>query len=229
MITGIATSLHCAGMCGLLTCGLGIAGHSSQMAGIGIYHACRLAAYLVAGLLIGGIGGALGVSSILPGLNILPLLLIVLLGLIALGLDKKISAVPGLGKLTHRLRARTLGFPPLLRAAVIGMGTPLLPCGPLYAMFAIALASGGAVAGGRIMFVFGLGAIPAIFATQVAAIWMSQKFNARSLLLGRRILAGLAVLSMSWHFALPLAARARKGEALLAPEPACQCELPRSP
>ena len=227
-ITGLATSLHCAGMCGLLTCGLGIAGHSSQMASIGIYHTCRLTGYLISGLIVGGIGGIIGIDSILPGLNILPLLIIILLGLIALGADKKLSAVPGLGKLVHKLRSRTLRFPPLARSAVVGLSTPLLPCGPLYAILAIALASGGPVAGGKIMFVFGLGAIPAIWATQVASVWMSQKFGARHFQLGRRILAGLAVVSMAWHFGLPLAARAKNGEPIFSSEPACQCDLPNS-
>lgn len=228
LITGLATSLHCAGMCGLLTCGLGIGGHSSQMASIGIYHTCRLAGYLVAGLIIGGIGGAIGIRSLVPGLNLLPLLLIVLLGLIAFGMDRKLSAVPGLGKLVHKVRSRTLGFPPLLRAAVVGFCTPLLPCGPLYAMFAIAFASGTMVAGGKIMFVFGLGAIPAIWVTQVASVWMSRRFNAKQFQRGRRILAGLAMVSMVWHFGLPLAARAQNGESIFAPEPACQCDLPEN-
>ena len=52
---GLATSLHCAGMCGLLTCGLGIAGQGPAMAAAGVYHAARLIAYLIAGALAGGI------------------------------------------------------------------------------------------------------------------------------------------------------------------------------
>jgi len=200
-IAGLATSLHCAGMCGLLTCGLGIAGHSSQTASIGIYHATRLIGYAVAGGIAGFVGQVLGISKILPGFQWLPLLLVLLLGVIAFGVDNRIAAVPGLGKAVHLIRSKTLSVPPLARAGIVGLSTPLLPCGPLYAVLAIALASGSAVRGSEIMICFGLGALPAIWGTQIASVWMNRKLHARHFQAGRRILAGLAAVSLLWHFA----------------------------
>ena len=89
LVAGLATSLHCAGMCGLLTCGLGIAGHGSQVASIGVYHFCRLVGYFVAGSLAGGLGQILGVGSLFAGLYWLPWLLIIFLVVIASGGDRR--------------------------------------------------------------------------------------------------------------------------------------------
>ncbi len=216
-VAGLATSLHCAGMCGLLTCGLGIAGHSSQTASIGIYHASRLLGYSIAGAIAGFLGTTLGVTSIFPNTNWLPLLLIVLLLAIALGLDKKIAAVPGLGKAVHFIRSKTLSIPPLARAGVVGLSTPLLPCGPLWAIMAIALASGSTIGGIKVMLVFGFGAIPAIWATQIASVWMNQKFNARQFQIVKRSLAVLAALSLCWHF--------WPTNGFASDEPSCNCEI----
>ena len=216
-VAGLATSLHCAGMCGLLTCGLGIAGHASQTASIGIYHASRLIGYSIAGAIAGFLGAVIGVTRVFPQTNWLPYLLIVLLLVIALGLDKKIAAVPGLGKAVQLIRGKTLSIPPLARAGVVGLSTPLLPCGPLYAILAIALASGSTIGGIKVMLVFGFGAIPAIWATQVASVWMNQKFNGRQFQFAKRGLAVLAALSLSWHF-WPTDGFAKEA-------PACNCEI----
>lgn len=217
LVAGLATSLHCAGMCGLLTCGLGIAGHASQTASIGIYHASRLVGYSIAGAIAGFLGSVIGIPRIFPQTNWLPYLLIALLLSIAFGLDKKIAAVPGLGKAVQMIRAKTLSIPPLARAGVVGLSTPLLPCGPLYAILAIALASGSTIGGIKVMLVFGLGAIPAIWATQIASVWMNQKFNARQFQFAKRGLAVLAAVSLSWHF-WPTGGFSNEA-------PACNCEL----
>ena len=119
---------------------------------------------------------------------------------IVFGLDKKMAAIPGLGKIMLQIRVKTLKFPPLARAAIIGLATPLLPCGPLYAILALALASGSPVRGVEIMLAFGLGAIPAIWAVQIGSSWVNQKLGARGFLIAKRSLAGATALSLMWHF-----------------------------
>lgn len=199
-IAGLATSLHCAGMCGLLTCGLGIAGRGPALASVGIYHFCRLVGYGVAGAVLGFLGGALGLEFALSGIPWLPLLLILFLLAITFGLDKKLGAIPGLGKVVMQIRMRTLNLAPPARAAVIGLATPLLPCGPLYAILALALAGGSAIRGAEIMLAFGMGALPAIWAVQIGSSWVNQKLGATGFLVAKRTLAAVAALSLMWHF-----------------------------
>lgn len=199
-VAGLATSLHCAGMCGLLTCGLGIAGRGPALASVGIYHACRLVGYAIAGASFGFIGSTLGLDISLSGIPWMPVLLIAFLIAIFFGLDKKLGAIPGLGKIVLQIRLRTMKFPVTTRAAIIGLATPLLPCGPLYAIFALALASGSAIRGVEIMLAFGLGAIPAIWAVQIGSAWVNQKLGAKGFLIAKRTLAATAALSLMWHF-----------------------------
>jgi uncharacterized protein len=207
-VAGLATSLHCAGMCGLLTCGLGIAGRGPALASVGLYHFSRLVGYSIAGATMGFIGSRIGFTISPAGVQWLPLLLIVFLIAIVFGLDKKMAAIPGLGKIMLRIRIKTLKFPPLTRAAIIGLATPLLPCGPLYAILALALASGSPVRGVEIMLAFGLGAIPAIWAVQIGSSWVNQKLGAKGFLIAKRSLAAAAALSLMWHFSFIGSSRA---------------------
>ncbi|MCG8603274.1 MAG: sulfite exporter TauE/SafE family protein [Verrucomicrobiales bacterium] len=199
-IAGLATSLHCAGMCGLLTCGLGIAGRGPALASVGIYHFCRLVGYGIAGATMGFVGGALGLQFNMSGIPWLPLMLILFLLAITFGLDKKLGAIPGLGKVVMQIRMRTLNLAPPVRAAIIGLATPLLPCGPLYAILALSLAGGSAVRGAEIMLAFGMGALPAIWAVQVGSSWVNRKLGAKGFLVAKRTLAATAALSLMWHF-----------------------------
>jgi len=220
-IAGLATSLHCAGMCGLLTCGLGIAGRGPALASVGLYHFSRLVGYSIAGGTMGFIGSRIGFTISPAGVQWLPLLLIVFLIAIVFGLDKKLAAIPGLGKIMLQIRIRTLKFPPLVRAAIIGLATPLLPCGPLYAILALALASGSPVRGVEIMLAFGLGAIPAIWAVQIGSSWVNQKLGAKGFLIAKRSLAAAAALSMMWHFSFIGSSHADgRGESAN-----CRCDL----
>ena len=220
-IDGLATSLHCAGMCGLLTCGLGIAGQgSSKIASIGVYHATRLLGYAIAGMIAGYLGGLLGIEKYFSGFIWIPLMLIVLLIAITFGLDNKIATIPGLGKVVLFIKTKTLSFPPITRAAFIGISTPLLPCGPLYAVIAIALASGSAIRGTEIMLAFGLGPIPAIWAVQAGSVWINRKLGAKGFIVARRAIAATAALSLAWHFTALNPNRCEETGAA-----ACQCEL----
>jgi len=199
-VAGLATSLHCAGMCGLLTCGLGIAGRGPALASVGIYHFCRLVGYGIAGAIAGTAGGWIGFDAPLAGVAWLPVLLILFLVAVTFGLDKRFGSIPGLGKVVMKVRMWTINFPPLLRGAVVGLATPLLPCGPLYAILGLALAGGSTVRGIEIMLAFGLGALPAIWAVQIGSAWVNRRVGDRGFLVAKRTLAAAAALSLMWHF-----------------------------
>lgn len=220
-VAGLATSLHCAGMCGLLTCGLGIAGRGPALASVGIYHFCRLVGYAIAGALFGFIGSRLGLDIPIAGVPWLPVLLILFLVAITLGLDKRLGAIPGLGRIVMQIRVKTLNFSPPSRAAIIGLATPLLPCGPLYAILALALASGSTVRGMEIMLAFGFGALPAIWAVQVGSSFVNQRLGAKGFLVAKKTLALTAALSLMWHFSYIGGTTAGED----ADGPTCRCTL----
>ncbi|MEM6917126.1 MAG: sulfite exporter TauE/SafE family protein, partial [Verrucomicrobiota bacterium] len=157
----------------------------------------------------------------LAGIPWLPVLLIVFLIAIFFGLDKRLGAIPGLGKIVLQIRMRTLNFPIHARAAIIGLATPLLPCGPLYAILALSLASGSAIRGMEIMLAFGFGALPAIWAVQIGSSWVNQKLGAKGFLVAKRTLAATAAVSLMWHFSFIGGAPAGED----ANEGTCRCTL----
>ena len=224
-VAGLATSLHCAGMCGLLTCGLGIAGRGPALASVGVYHFCRLVGYGIAGAVMGFLGGRLGFRFDPAGVPWFPALLILFLVAIVFGLDKRLGSVPGLGRIMMKIRGKTLGLPPLARGAVIGLATPLLPCGPLYAILGLALAGGSAVRGVETMLAFGLGALPAIWAVQIGSAWVTRKLGSRGFLHAKRGLAAAAALSLMWHFSLFGQSHEHEGGMGGIGGSTCRCEL----
>ena len=58
LLAGLVTSVHCAGMCGPLICGMGTLAKSEQqrMSATVIYHSCRLFSYAAIGAVCGAIG-----------------------------------------------------------------------------------------------------------------------------------------------------------------------------
>lgn len=221
-VAGLATSLHCAGMCGLLTCGLGIAGRGPAISSVGLYHFFRLVGYAIAGAVAGTIGAQIRFNFSLSGIPWLPVLLVVFLIAIIFGIDKKLGVLPGLGKVMTKIRIKTLSLPTPARATIIGLATPLLPCGPLYAILALAMAGGSAIKGTEIMLAFGLGAIPAIAAVQLGSSWVNKKLGAKGFLYAKRGLAAAAAISLIWHFSMLSGGIAGDGQG---DKTTCRCEL----
>jgi sulfite exporter TauE/SafE len=58
LLTGLATSLHCAGMCGPLACGLGTLAKSEaeRLTAASLYHGTRLLSYGIIGAVCGALG-----------------------------------------------------------------------------------------------------------------------------------------------------------------------------
>lgn len=204
---GLITSLHCAGMCGPIACGVGTLAktEAERMTAATLYHGGRLAAYG----LIGAICGSLGKQPLQwffdsPAV-LLPWALVLALVLSAFGLDKKIPRPAILNRFTARARFRSHRFSTLGAASMMGLLTPLLPCGPLYFVFGVSLLAGSPAKGAEFTLAFGLGTVP--------LLWLAQhqfhKFRARiKPLTMQRLQRGLAMttaLMMAWrlHDTLP--------------------------
>jgi sulfite exporter TauE/SafE len=213
LLAGLVTSLHCAGMCGPIACGVGTLAKTEgeRMTAATLYHGGRLFSYGV----IGAICGSLGKQPLQwffdsPAV-LLPWALVVALVLSAFGLDKKIPRPAILNRFTARARFQTKRFSTLGAASMMGLLTPLLPCGPLYLVFGVALLSGSPAKGAEFTLAFGLGTVP--------LLWLAQhqfhKFRAKvKPLTMQRLQRGLAITTavvMAWrlHDTLPFTTAAQ--------------------
>lgn len=205
-IAGLVTSAHCVGMCGLLTCGLGIAGGgaTNQTAQVAGYHSGRLFSYLLLGAAAGAVGW-LPISQMTGAGNVAPWFLILFLVFIGLGLERYLPAVPGVSKLVYPLRQRFARMSGTRKGVAVGLLTPLLPCGPLWAMIGMGLLSGSPVKGAELLLVFGLGTVPLLWLMQSGASWWQRKLSPQTIRRVQRSVAIAAALALAWRFrgALP--------------------------
>jgi sulfite exporter TauE/SafE len=175
-VAGILGTAHCVGMCGpfALTIGSRAAGWSSALGRQAAYTAGRVFTYATLGA-AAGFGGQRVVQA-WPGLVTLPALLaiaagilLVYQGLLAAGLlPKRVIGSVGSGCLAGGLFGHFLrrGTPP--DVFIAGVLTGFLPCGLVYGMLALAMATHSVVWGGLTMIVFGLGTAPAMMAVGVS-------------------------------------------------------------
>jgi uncharacterized protein len=153
---GMATSLHCAAMCGPLACAVRC--KPAQ------YHSSRLVSYTLAGALLGGVGWMIRGYFDSHLAHAVPWVLAAVLVIIGFGLDKRIPQPRFLGRLLFRIRlSNTLGWL-----------TPLLPCGPMWLMFGVAILAGSWITGATLLASFAAGTIPLYWLLQ-AGVWKLQQ------------------------------------------------------
>jgi uncharacterized protein len=200
-VAGLVTSLHCAAMCGPLSCALmpGRGDRSDPTTVSTVYHVSRLAGYATLGALAGGIGRAPLLWLSQSALRWLPWALVVLFVGIALRWDRHLPKIAALGRITWKLHVWLRGRSRVQAAAALGLATPLLPCGPLYFIVALALLAGSSLRGVEVMLAFGLGTVPLLWLAQSQFQWVRRKLS--PLWLGRmRVTLGLATAALiSWR------------------------------
>ncbi|RYD20223.1 MAG: sulfite exporter TauE/SafE family protein [Verrucomicrobiaceae bacterium] len=168
LVAGLATSLHCAGMCGPIACGLGTLAKSEgeRLTAASLYHGSRLLSYGI----IGAICGALGQQPLKwffdSPVVLLPWVMVAVLLIMAFGLDKKIPRPAILNRFTARARFKACRLSACGGASAMGLLTPFLPCGPLYLVFGTALLAGSAAKGAEFTLAFGLGTVPLLWLAQ---------------------------------------------------------------
>ena len=168
LLAGLVTSLHCVGMCGPLACSLMPArrDEADPHTVATTYHLCRLAGYAALGALAGGIG-RVPLSFIGEGaMRYLPWLLVLFFIAVAVRFDQRLPRLPLLGRAYAAVATRLRGGSRLRAAALLGIATPLLPCGPLYFLLSLALLSGSALRGAETLVAFGLGTVPLLWFAQ---------------------------------------------------------------
>ncbi len=172
LLFGFTGSGHCAAMCGPLT-GLYSRELKDQPTWFVhrqhlLYNLGRALMYANVGVLLGEVGHLVGLLPYFSGPLAITLgLLTVALGLTFTGPGKLSSAINdafarvvrrlGLGWTWYRRFARSFG--------IMGLGTihAFLPCPLLYVMYMAAMASQNPVRASLLLFVFGIGTIPAMW------------------------------------------------------------------
>ena len=225
LVAGLATSLHCAGMCGPIACGLGTLAKSEgeRLTAASLYHATRLVSYGI----IGAVCGALGQQPLRwffdsPAV-LLPWVMVAVLLIMAFGLDKKVPRPAILNRFTARARFKACKLSAYGGASAMGLLTPFLPCGPLYLVFAAALLAGSAAKGAEFTLAFGLGTVPLLWLAQHQFHRIREKLTPLAMARLRRGLAFVTALMLAWrlHGTIPPEFYGRESQ----PKPATE-ELP---
>ncbi len=177
-IIGLVGSVHCASMCGGITCALNLALHQSQrekpltlaLCVMG-YQAGRILSYMIAGALVAGLAGAaLAFSSrteLLMYGHLIQALVLILLGLYLSGIWRgPLAALERLGltfwQFLSPVRKRVFPVRGPSGALAMGMVWGWLPCGLTYSALVSAMASAEPGTGALYMLMFGLGTLPAL-------------------------------------------------------------------
>ena len=215
LLAGLAGSGHCLAMCGGISAALAGAGRGPAPLTALLLSTGRVLSYSLAGALAGGGGALLG-----RGLDLLRLglALRIVFGalLVAVGLTlalrwRGLLRIEALGaRLWTRLTPALGGLlPPRgpLAALTVGALWGWLPCGLVYSMLALALASGSPGNGALVMAGFGLGTLPAILLAGGAAAGLLRHLRGSR---GRRLSGALLVGFGLWTVlgALPHAGHA---------------------
>jgi sulfite exporter TauE/SafE len=200
-VAGLVTSLHCAGMCGPLACGLmPVKGDRADAHTVSTaYHVSRLTGYAILGALAGGLGQTPLTWMSQSALRWLPWVLVIFFLGLAFRLDRHLPKIAALGRITWKLQGWMRGRSRVQAAAALGLATPLLPCGPLYFIVALALLAGSAVRGVEVMLAFGLGTVPLLWLAQSQFQWVRRKLSPLWLSRMRIAVACSTALVIGWR------------------------------
>lgn len=188
-LIGLASALHCVGMCGGIIGALSLslppavrARRAQLFAYTLTFSLGRIASYALAGALLGGLGGGLfGLLSPELGHTLLRSVAAVLLigmGLYLAGWFPKFAQLERLGvPLWRRLEPlgqRLLPVRSPFQALGFGLVWGWLPCGLVYSTLLWSASSGNAGSGALYMVAFGLGTLPAVVTTGMLAGWITR-------------------------------------------------------
>lgn len=183
-MVGLLGGVHCVGMCGGIVGALSF-GLPEKARGRFLpmlpylfnYNLGRLFSYIVAGALLGGVGALaahlLIINQAQTVLQIIAGLFMVALGLYLGGWWFGIGRLERMGgRIWAVLEPRARKLLPVRspsQALVMGLVWGWLPCGMVYSMLIMAIASGDAVSGALLLLSFGLGTLPNLLTMGILA------------------------------------------------------------
>ncbi len=201
LLAGLVTSVHCVAMCGPLSCAFAPSrqGDADPVVVLTAYHLSKLFAYAVVGALAGALGSVVINTVEASWLNYLPWILVVFFLVVAFRLDRFFPKPVWLGNFYRRATARFQTMSKPVAAGCIGLASPLLPCGPLYMIFGLAMFSGSALKGLEFAVGFGIGTMPLLWLAQLRFMRINQRLKPGTLLRVQRVIALVAALVVAWR------------------------------
>ena len=184
-VFGLLGGAHCIGMCGGIMSALTFAvppsmRNPARLGGLLLgYNLGRIASYMMAGALAAGLGTLLGSAHgiLRLALQILAATMLILMALYLANWWRGLVRIEALGRrLWRHLEPVGRRLMPVVRvpqAVALGAVWGWLPCGLVYSMLAWSLAGGDPWRGAALMGAFGLGTLPALLVTGVAARQMT--------------------------------------------------------
>jgi sulfite exporter TauE/SafE len=174
---GLLGGVHCAGMCGGIVGSLSAAARGPALARQLAFNGGRVASYAIAGSIAGAAGGLARASAPALGVQVALFLianaLMMLLGLYVAGWGRVLARLEAVGGALWRrlqpLARRVMPIDTTMKAAMAGALWGWVPCGLVYSMLTLALASGDMASGALVMAAFGLGTLPNLLAAGFAA------------------------------------------------------------
>ena len=177
---GLASGLHCVGMCGGIVGAFSSPGvllpRARLLSHQLLFNMGRISSYAIAGALAGAVGAGAYAAAAQPAQSALYLLasvVLILVGVHLTALRGPLAALEKIGlplwKRVQPLAARLLPARSLPQAYAAGLVWGLLPCGLVYAALAAAVVAGSPALGAAAMLAFGLGTLPWLLAAGVAA------------------------------------------------------------
>ncbi len=198
-LLGLASTLHCAGMCGGIASGLVMMfappTHGARLGVLLLAQAGRITGYMIAGGILGfagaGIYGAFDQAALYRVLQWAAAVALVWIGLTMAGLLPMPSAVDRLVATVSGRLARVLK--PMRSSAagpyVAGLTWGVIPCPMVYGALFTALLTGSAAGGMGMMAAFGLGTLPGVTLTALGLSGLARCDGNRAL----RAAVGLAI------------------------------------
>lgn len=200
---GLASTLHCAGMCGGIASGLMHFGAPRSAAEgtvlVVLTHVGRVTSYALAGMLVGALGApALGWLDREIAFRLAQwagAAALMWIGLSTAGLLPPLSALDRVLAPVAGFLARAARPLPSRHATALagGLAWGMMPCAMVYGALFTAMLSGSAAGGGTVMMAFGLGTLPGLIAA-TAGFGVLARGARRSW----RLAAGLAIATLGF-------------------------------
>lgn len=181
-VLGLLSSAHCLGMCGgimgALTMAIPRDAHASRWLILLFYNLARITSYACIGLLAGAAIGVMDSHLALQSLRVVAGILLIGMGLYLAnwwrGLIYLERAGQYLWAYVQPLSKPFLPVNSIWKAIPLGFIWGWLPCGLVYSALGLAISQGQAVMSASVMLAFGLGTLPTVLASGIAAQWLGR-------------------------------------------------------
>lgn len=175
VLLGLFGASHCLVMCGGIAASMGTQLQQQRLVGALLFNGGRITSYAMAGAIVGFAGLWLQSQHLwlMTGLRTLAGALLILMGLYiarwALWLTRLEQFGQRLWRHLQPMAQQLVGSHELMDRWLLGMLWGWLPCGLIYSTLSWVAANGDPINGALAMLAFGLGTLPAMFTSTLAA------------------------------------------------------------